>query len=685
LLAAVLAAIILGVVLGGPSKDDNMEPALTEDGIHLHLKDHGRIRIMSGAIHYFRLPEETWRDRLLKLKATGANTVETYMSWNLHEPKPGQFDFSGNLNIAKFIELADEVGLLFILRPGPYICSEWDFGGLPAWLLSDYDMRVRSTYPGYQEAAKRFLDQVYDITKPYMRTTAGGPIILIQLENEYNGYHVENNDPEHLRFLEQIIRDHGIKEKVFTSDGYWDIETTGVDDVWATINFDDNYRDDRGWDNLARMDERQPGRPTMVTEYWSGWFDHWGEQYTGSRSLTDFSNNLGYILDHNNGSSVNMYMFFGGTNFGWMNGANSGSYFEFGDVPNKHIGLDWYYKSDTSSYDYDAPLSEAGHMTEKFLKAREMISAALGIAPPSLEGLENEPSKAFAPPVYKNKFIKYERLVNLVDHTLHTTERSPIFSELLKIHGNTGQSYGYTNYANSFAVGKNTRKVTLSNLGQIKIHDSAEFYIVDEAKNLSDRELVWFMSYDYNTYDRSQDSVEIELPVNADNTDDEHVYMIVIRAKNFGRVNYGSYLNEQRKGVHGELKLDGKTLTDWVITPLEFDFDYVTAIEDLANNSPDVRDTTGAHFYEFDVDTPTDTYLGTENFQVGQIFLNGKNLGRYHQAGPQRALYIPKQWLTVGTNKIMVFEENIEVADTGSLYFLDKMLYKQDMGDEVKN
>ena len=692
LVAVLITAITLGIVLGGSSNDDdnidpdNIQSALTEDGIHLHLKDHGRLRIMSGSIHYFRMPQESWRDRLEKLKATGANTVETYMSWNLHEPRPGQFDFSGNLDIAKFIEIADELGLLFILRPGPYICSEWDFGGMPAWLLHDRNMKVRSTYPGYQDAAKRYLDKVYEITKPYMRTTNGGPIILIQLENEYNGYRPENNDQEHLRFLHQIILDNGIKEKVFTSDGYWDIAGSGVDNVWTTINFDDEKK--YGKSNLAELDKRQPGRPTMVTEYWSGWFDHWFDTNHGGRSLNQFSSNLETILNHNEGSSVNMYMFFGGTNFGWMNGANTE---EYSPRSGMEKNLTYYYVSDTTSYDYDAPLTEAGHLTDKFHSARELISSALNQPMPSIDHLIEEPAKTFPDATFK-KFIKFERLINYVDPKLVSqNERRPIFQEYLNIHDNTGQSYGYTVYEKEFSVTRGQKVATLSGLSTIQIHDNAAFMVVHQDEPIMTRKFSEFLWYDYNYYDRSVDFKDFVLPnAGSSNETIEH-YTLIILAENFGRVNYGSYLNDQRKGVDGELFLDGKRLENWTITPLEFDEDYVNYISDQpGDDSLNQEDmSTGAFIYEFEVEEVADTYLSylydtEEGLHKGMVFVNGRNLGRYCFMGPQMANYIPKQWLKVGTNKLMLFEEMYTVKqDRAQIYFRDSMLYREDIPEVI--
>ncbi len=310
-------------------------------------------RILSGAMHYFRVVPEYWRDRLEKLRAFGLNTVETYVAWNLHEPRPGEFHYEGRLDLVKFIETAAEVGLKVIVRPGPYICSEWDFGGLPSWLLKDPHMQVRCAYPPYLAAVDRFFESVLPRLAP-LQSNRGGAIIAFQVENEYGSY---GNDKVYLRRLVDGLRAHGIDSFLFTSDGPRDgsLQGGGLAELFKTVNF--------AFDApaaFAKLREYQPEGPLMAMEFWSGWFDHWGEQHhlseDGSESIQRSVDTLDEILAA--GASVNFYMFHGGTNFGFMNGANQ-----------ELSG----YRADVTSYDYACPLDECGDPSPRFSAYRSVL------------------------------------------------------------------------------------------------------------------------------------------------------------------------------------------------------------------------------------------------------------------------------------------------------------------------
>ena len=270
------------------------------------------VRILSGAIHYFRVVPEYWRDRLLKLKACGLNTVETYVAWNMHEPEPGQFCFEGMADIARFVEIAGELGLFVIVRPGPYICAEWEFGGLPAWLLADSDIRLRCYDRSWLEKVDRFYDELMPRLKPLLCTN-GGPVVAMQVENEYGSY---GNDKKYLNYLKEGLIRRGIDVLLFTSDGPSDEMLRGgtLPDVYKTVNF--GSRPEEGFQKLQ---EYQPDQPLMCTEFWNGWFDHWGEPHH-TRDGKDAADVLDQMLKA--GASVNFYMFHGGTNFGFRNGAN---------------------------------------------------------------------------------------------------------------------------------------------------------------------------------------------------------------------------------------------------------------------------------------------------------------------------------------------------------------------------
>jgi len=332
-------------------------------------------RIISGAIHYFRVMPEYWRDRLEKMCAFGLNTVETYVAWNLHEPRPAEFHFEGMLDLVKFIETAADVGLKVIVRPGPYICSEWDFGGLPFWLLKDPNMQVRCAYPPFIAAVDRFFDALLP-RLVHLQSTRGGPIIAMQVENEYGSY---GNDKVYLRHLRDGLRARDIDSFLFTSDGPRDrcLQGGTLPELLKTVNFAFDAPD-----ALAKLREYQPDGPLMVTEFWAGWFDHWGEPHhvsaDGSDSIQRSVDTLDEILAA--GASVSFYMFHGGTNFGFMNGAN---------------GEPEAYAADVTSYDYACPLSESGDPTPRFAAYQAVLKKYVNI--PEMEIPSASPKTAYGP------------------------------------------------------------------------------------------------------------------------------------------------------------------------------------------------------------------------------------------------------------------------------------------------
>ena len=306
------------------------------------------IRLISGAMHYFRVHQDLWRDRFEKAKAMGLNAIETYMPWNLHEPQKGQFDFNGILDFERYIRLAGEIGLMVLVRPGPYICAEWDFGGFPAWLITVPDLKLRCFNKPYLQQVEDYYNEILPRLKK-LQWNEGGPVIAIQLENEYGSF---GQDKQYLQFIKDLYDKHGMKVIQFTSDGPTDFMLTGgtLPDVWKTANFG-------SWpiESFAKLREYESG-PLMCMEFWNGWFDHWGEEHH-VRGSDDVVKHLKEMLD--SGAHVNFYMFHGGTNFGFFNGANCAN----GE-----------YQPTVGSYDYDAPLSEAGDPNAKYQAYREVIA-----------------------------------------------------------------------------------------------------------------------------------------------------------------------------------------------------------------------------------------------------------------------------------------------------------------------
>jgi beta-galactosidase len=309
-----------------------------------YLLDGKPFQIISGEMHYPRIPRAYWRDRMRKARAMGLNTICTYVFWNLHEPKPGQFDFSDNLDVAAFVRDAQKEGLFVILRPGPYVCSEWDFGGYPAWLLADGRIKVRSQDPRFMEAGARYLERLGEELAP-LQSSRGGPIIMVQVENEYGSF---GDDHEYMEKIRDAVRNAGFDVQLFTADGPGQVPAGALDDLPAAFNF--------GGGAPGAYDEVRKHRPTgpmMCGEFWCGWFDHWGSAHANVFAKPK-ADDLDWMLSHN--VSVNFYMFHGGTNFGWMAGANSPP-----------------YAPDVTSYDYESPLSEDGRPTEKFTAFRDVI------------------------------------------------------------------------------------------------------------------------------------------------------------------------------------------------------------------------------------------------------------------------------------------------------------------------
>lgn len=305
-------------------------------------------RILSGAIHYFRVHPDLWEYRIRKARLMGLNTIETYVPWNEHSPAPGTFLVEEQLDSGRFLDLLAAEGMRAIVRPGPYICAEWDNGGLPAWLFSDPTVGVRSSEPGYLAAVGSYFDALLPLVVE-RQVTRGGPVILLQIENEYGAY---GSDKAYLQYLVDLVKRHGVDIPLFTCDQPFGtmIEAGSLPELHKTATFGS-----RSLERLAFLRERQPTGPLMCAEFWNGWFDNWGTHHHTTDAAASAAE-LDSLLSA--GASVNIYMFHGGTNFGFTNGAND-----------KGI-----YEPTITSYDYDAPLSEDGHPTAKYFAFRDVIA-----------------------------------------------------------------------------------------------------------------------------------------------------------------------------------------------------------------------------------------------------------------------------------------------------------------------
>ena len=551
------------------------------------IKDGQEIKIISGAVHYFRNMKDTWRDIFKKMVAMGLNCVETYCAWNMHEKKMGEFDFSGNLDIAEFIKIAESEGLMAIVRPGPYICAEWEFGGLPWWLQTMDDMEIRCQNKTYMERFELYLSAIFDQIRPLLSTN-GGPIIMMQCENEYGYY---GDDKEYLKKLYEIYRAHGIDVPLFTSDGTGeeDLKDGTIEGCLATLNFGSRVEE-----NFKAHDRLFPDSPKMCMEMWNGWFDAWGDGFHHTTSAEDYAKVVDEMLSR---GSLNMYMLIGGTNFGFTSGAN---HYE-------------KFAPDATSYDYDAPLSECGDVTPKYMALREVIKKHTGKELPPVP--KNREKKAYGKVNLNHRAGIFDNLDNL---------STPQFSNVPKCMEAYGQGYGYIAYRTRLNRDYQNADITFESLG-----DRAQVYVNRTLQGI--------------VYVNDQ---ELKVKINAKEGD-----ILTILVENMGRANFGPKMM-RKKGIAGRLLLGRRIHFNWDVYTLPMDnLDKVVYGGDAQEQSC---------FYKgaFTVDNACDTFLYLDSFTKGFVLINGFNIGRYWEMGPQRSLYVPASLLKEGDNEIVVFESD---------------------------
>jgi beta-galactosidase len=578
-------------------------------------------RIVSAAIHYFRVHPALWRDRLERLRAMGCNTVEVYIAWNFHQLEPGRpARFDGWRDVAGFVRLAGELGFDVIARPGPYICAEWDFGGLPAWLLADENVRLRTTDPVYLAAVDQWFDQLIPVLAE-LQATRGGPVVAVQIENEYGSF---GADPDYLDHLRKGLIGRGVDTLLFTSDGPQDLMLAGgtVPDVLATVNFGS-----QGAEGFANLHRVRPDDPPMCMEYWNGWFDHFGEPHH-TRTPEDAARALDEILAA--GGSVNFYMGHGGTNFGFWAGAN-------------HSGVlagDPGYQPTITSYDYDAPVGEAGELTPKFHLFREVIGRYVelpdaGLAGPGLPALPS-PLPRTAP-----QTVAAPRIAALRDR-LDLLATAPVRRPTPEPIEKLGHTFGLVHYR---------RRLD----GPTRTHTLRVEGVRDLAQVFADGMLLGVLERD-----RPEQTLELRIP--------DGGLELEILVEPFGRVNYGPHLAD-RKGLIGGVRLDYQFQFGWEhrVLPLD-DVSGLASGQDQDTETGSEADppttapapappaTEGPVFHRAAVTLPepADAFLAVPSTARSLVWLNGFLLGRLWNRGPQVTLYAPAPLWRAGENEIVV-------------------------------
>ena len=549
-------------------------------------------RVISGEMHYPRIPREYWRARLKMARAMGLNAITTYVFWNEHEPTPGVYDFSGNNDVAEFIREAQQEGLWVILRPGPYVCAEWEFGGYPAWLLKDPTTVVRSEDPKFMEPATRWIKRLGQELAP-LQAGNGGPVILVQVENEYGSF---GDDHVYMENNRQMLIDAGFtKAQLYTADGPSVIANGSLPELPVGINFDGNHPGEAE-KGFATLEKIRPEGPKFNSEFWAGWFDHWGGHHAHTSTEIQAAN-LEWMLTR--GYSVSIYMFHGGTDFGWMNGANSND-----KRPNE-------YQPDVTSYDYDAALDESGRPTPKFFAFRDVIAKATGVTPPAVP--EVAAPIAVAPFTLNESASLWDNLPKPIesDHPLTMEE--------------IGQNYGWILYRTAMSAASVT--------GSATIHDYARSYI-DETDPSSPA-------------DRRLQPVAMQADIN-DVVKNMHRWDVLV--ENTGRINFSHQLQKESKGIVAYHPPANAAPERWQMYPLPMTNPAAIHFTKAACSGP--------CFYRglFTVDHPADTFLDTSNITKGQLWVNGHAMGRFWKIGPQKTLYVPGPWLKAGRNEVIVFD-----------------------------
>ncbi len=552
------------------------------------LLDGKPFQIISGEMHPARIPKEYWRQRIQMAKAMGCNTIAVYIFWNYHEQKEGVFDFtSGNRNIAEFVHICQQEKMWVLFRPGPYVCAEWDFGGLPTYLLKIPDIKIRCMDKRYMAAVTKYVNRLSQELRPLLCTN-GGPVLMVQVENEYGSY---GNDKTYLTTLSKLWRSNGINVPFYTADGPtpFMLEAGNIDG--AAIGLDSGSSDA----DFEEAKKKNPNVPSFSSETYPGWLTHWGEQWARP-DTNDLKNEITYLLK--NKKSFNLYVVHGGTNFGFTAGANAFTATQ--------------YQPDLTSYDYDAPVNEQGRATPKYFMLRNLIQQYADHKIPEPPA----PEKTIdIPAITLSAFTTIWKELPVPVHYAQ-----PVPMEML------GQNQGLVLYRTAL-VGHKSGKLTIT-----EPHDYA---------------LIFLDGKFIDTIKRDGGKWTVNLP--ATGTKDPVLDILV---EGMGHINFAQYMID-RKGITDRVTLNGMTLMDWQIYSLPLDEKFIAGLKPKYPKG--FHD--GIFFKgEFDLAATGDTYFDMQNYIKGVLYVNGHNLGRYWNIGPQQKLYCPASWLKKGKNEIIVFD-----------------------------
>ena len=549
--------------------------------------------VKAAELHYTRIPAPYWEHRIEMCKALGMNTICLYVFWNIHEQTEGQFDFTGQNDIAAFCRLAQKHGMYVIVRPGPYVCAEWEMGGLPWWLLKKKDIVLRTLDPYFMERTAIFMKEVGKQLAP-LQITRGGNIIMVQVENEYGAYAV---DKPYVSAIRDIVKSAGFTEvPLFQCDWSSTFDRNGLDDLLWTINFGTGANIEQ---QFKRLKEARPETPLMCSEFWSGWFDHWGRKHE-TRPAKSMVQGIKDMLDRN--ISFSLYMAHGGTTFGHWGGANNPS-----------------YSAMCSSYDYDAPISEPGWTTDKYFQLRDLLKNYL----PAGEQLPEIP-EAF--PVIEIPEVEFTQIAPLFSNLPEAKESMDI--QPMEAFDQGWGTILYRTTLQEPVENGTTMKIT-------EVHDWAQVFA--DGKLLA-------------RLDRRRGEFALQLPVLKKGT------RIDILVEAMGRVNFDESIHD-RKGITEKVELvrgkQSAELKNWTVYSFPVDYSFV---QDKRYKNGTAQTMPAYYRTTFRLDKVGDTFLDMSTWGKGMVWVNGLAIGRFWEIGPQQTLFMPGCWLKEGENEVIVLD-----------------------------